>query len=387
MHTVIQGDSLAVLRDWPSSFFDCCVTSPPYWGLRDYGTPPVIWDAREGCEHHWGNGIDAPCARPGEKSPQEYGAKEIIGNRGDYQKSAFCSLCGAWRGSLGLEPDFRDYLRHLMQIMEQVGRVLKPTGTCWVNLGDSYVGGKGQNGSSKARRTAEERGYVQSGGTVMMDTRPADLPQLARPKSLCAIPDRFKIAMIDAGWVCRNEIIWYKRNCMPSSAKDRFTVDFEKVYFFTKQGKYYFKQQLEPMAQSTIRRVELAESREEVEAEIKAPVTNSYKRCDSAAVSRNMYSDERDHLVCAPSEGGRNRRCVWDITTKPSSEPHFAMFPDTLVEPMLSAGCPTGGVVLDPFSGMGTVGLVAERLGMDFIGIELNGEYAEKSEIRLVVGK
>ncbi len=404
----------------------------------------MVWDGRKGCPHHWGGEIISPSRSRNKQANSTIGVPESNYAVGTLMMNPsqgfFCSLCGAWRGSLGLEPDFRDYIRHLMQVMEQVWRVLKPTGSAWINLGDSYGGNQGR-GSGKGNEKGQK--IQQKAGLA---------------KSLCAIPDRFKIAMIDAGWICRNEICWWKRNAMPSSAKDRFTNDFEKIFFFVKQQKYYFKQQLEPAAQATIRRVGLGEARGKGENGNKAPVTDSYKRCNSAAVSRDVYNDSRDHLVCAPSGNGRNRRCVWDVCTKPSSEPHFAMFPDTLVTPMLSAGCPekvcsccgkpwmpayeeniiphdgdtasayptgssanrlallrqaarergeeyssgrkftgfkpscscgadyTPGVVLDPFSGMGTVGLVAARLGMDFVGIELSEKYAEKSEERIAGG-
>jgi len=304
MGMIIQGNSLDILSGMKESSIDCCVTSPPYWGLRDYGTPDVEWP-------------------------------------------------DGWKGSLGLESDFLDYIRHLMQIMEQVWRVLKPTGTCWVNLGDSYS--RSGNGSGDFR---ENKASISKDDRKYQGQKPGKTSVPA--KSLCAIPDRFKIAMIDAGWVARSEIIWFKRNCMPSSAKDRFTVDFEKVFFFTKQGKYYFKQQLEQYTS------------------LVGPM-----RDKNQEKYKNMPGQFSEGERTFYEAGGRNRRCVWDIPTKPSSEPHFAMFPDTLVEPMLSAGCPVGGVVLDPFSGMGTVGMVANRLGMDYVGIELSEEYAEKSDNKL----
>ncbi len=353
---IITGHALDVLQTLASESTDCMVTSPPYWGLRDYGTPPVVWDARDGCSHHWGNErvVTAPGAHlnadfnerwngsSGERRQEKMKPQEI-------SQGSFCSLCGAWRGSLGLEPQFTDYIRHLMQVMEQVWRVLKPTGSAWINLGDSYGGNQGR-GSGKGNEYGQK--VKQSAGLA---------------KSLCAIPDRFKIAMIDAGWICRNTLIWHKLSAMPSSAKDRFTVDFEYIHFFVKQPRYYFQQQLEPLAESTAR-----DKRME-----KEDFTERRNERDYPG------KQQQGSGMLKPTAGKRNRRCVWTINPKPSSEPHYAMFPDTLVEPMLSAGCPIGGVVLDPFSGMGTVGLVAARLGMDFIGIELNPDYAAKSQVRI----
>ena len=175
------GDCLELMKDIPDGSVDCCITSPPYWGLRDYGLEPVTWT--DGTTH-----------------------------------------------SLGLEPDFRLYIAHLIQIFDEVKRVLKPTGTCWVNLGDSYSGSGSPGGDFRNGK---------GGDTYLRPYNRKGLPA----KSLCQIPSRFSIAMSDAGWILRNEIVWWKRNCMPSSAKDRFTVDFEKVFFFTKQGRYWFEQQ------------------------------------------------------------------------------------------------------------------------------------------------
>jgi len=167
--------------------------------------------------------------------------------------------------------------------------------------------------------------------------------------------------MTDAGWILRNEIVWYKRNCMPSSAKDRFTVDFEKVFFFTKSKKYWFEQQFEPHT-----------------APLGKPRAFAKKGNNDRNDTGRVYDPEKD-----TSLKGRNKRCVWDVTTKPFKGAHFAVFPEALVEPMLSAGCPVGGTVLDPFAGAGTVGLVADRQEKDFIGIELNPEYCDMAEERI----
>ncbi len=509
LNTIICGNALDILRDWPEEYFDACVTSPPYWGLRSYPGTEVVWDAAEGCEHVWE--IMKGTRNIG-RDDGYYGG-DVYKGSWDVEKkhpldTNFCSLCGAWRGSLGLEPDFRDYLRHLMQIMEQVKRVLKPTGSAWINISDTYAssnmnpnqslstsralscgsGDTAQSGSQKSGRvcyhyggelqdgcrnhrncifhnerqhqrcilhsclTSRDNGHWDSVSSflaafslcVQESTTPSsvervqvasspkgkvlaslfearsffhdDTPSSCRdsyicdtfgmllpldchirdnllsflaynppvgltsynitnaslkvkPKSLCQIPSRFALAMTDAGWILRNHIIWYKRNCMPSSVKDRFTTDFESVFFFVKQPRYFFQQQREPHATSSLQR---------------AKNPDNPRRRSSGTIQENRVSSlewKPEKVILNPD--GRAKRCVWDIPTKPSSEPHFAMFPDTLVEPMLRAGCPIGGIVLDPFSGMGTVGLVAARLGMDFIGIELSEEYAEKSERRL----
>src|SRR5947209_6891825 len=179
---ILCGDALKVIQRLPSDSIDCVITSPPYWALRDYGV----------------------------------------------------------KGQLGLEPSFHDYLDKLCEVFDEVRRVLKPDGTCWVNMGDTYSspmkggGGTGQTGDGVYDRLKRRAGF----GPVKLKT---GLP----PKTLCQIPARFAIEMIERGWLLRNEIIWWKPNCMPQSARDRFTVDFEKVFFFVKSRRYYFKQQYE----------------------------------------------------------------------------------------------------------------------------------------------
>ena len=181
-----------------------------------------------------------------------------------------------------------------------------------------------------------------------------------KSKSLVGIPDRFKIKMIDKGFICRNEIVWHKPNQMPSSVKDRFTVDFEKFYFFTKNTKYYFEQQLEPYI-----------SKENHELRNK----NSEKY-----EGTNLFSDGgRDYY----SQGGRNKRCVWSINTKPLKEAHFAIYPEELIETPIKACCPENGIVMDIFFGSGTTGVVAKKLNRNYLGIELNSEYIKIAEKRL----
>jgi len=274
------GDAYEILQSLESESIDCVVTSPPYWAKRDYG-------------------VD---------------------------------------GQLGLEPDFQQYLEKLWQVFDEVYRVLKPTGTCFVNLGDTYYGGgKGQtNGINKA------------GGIGGEKFKNMEYP----PKSLCLIPERFAIGMIERGWILRNVIIWHKPNAMPESVKDRFTVDFEYIYFFTKSKKYYFQRIIEPYTSK--------------------PHTEGHK---------HKY---RDHGLISYREvlnfytqGGRNKRTVWSINTKPFKDAHFAVFPPDIPETCIKAGCPSDGIVLDPFLGSGTTAIVAEQLGREWIGIELKQEYCE----------
>ena len=181
------------------------------------------------------------------------------------------------------------------------------------------------------------------------------------------IPERFAIEMIDRGWCLRNQIIWHKPNQMPSSAKDRFTVDFEKVFFFVKQPTdYYFEQQLEPYT-------------EPLDRWAGQMVRGNYKtKTEQFAVQERNGRDMR------PNPEGKNMRTVWSINTEPSTEAHFATYPQRLVERMLKAGCPENGIVLDPFFGSGTTGVYARKVNRNFVGIELNPEYVKIAENRLL---
>lgn len=305
------GDALTQLQSIPNETVDCCITSPPYWALRDYKTD----------------------------------------------------------GQLGLEPTITEYINKLIQIFDQVKRVLKKTGTCWVVIGDTYAG----TGHKEGAEPDPKRNEPRQGQLIALNNKVNGIPN----KSLCLIPERFAIAMIDKGWILRNKIIWYKPNCMPSSAKDRFTVDWEYVYFFTKSQRYYFETQYEPFISTDGRPFEERVKHETWGGQPKKSINGIYP-------DTKMYPNwsKKQKLIADPL--GRIKRCVWKISTKPFSGAHFAVFPPRLIEPMIKAGCPVdGGIVLDPFMGAGTTGLVALQNARDFIGIELNAEYIKLAEQRL----
>jgi DNA modification methylase len=306
---IIQGDALTELSKLNSESVDCCITSPPYWALRDYK-------------------VD---------------------------------------GQLGLEPTIDEYIHKLATIFDQVKRVLKKTGTCWVVIGDTYGGGRGEPGITTGQ-----------GGTFtqIKDGWYSRKAIHGMTKSLCLIPERFAISMINNGWILRNKIIWYKPNCMPSSAKDRFTIDWEYVYFFTKSQKYFFETQYEPIQETTLERDKY------LRGGGKNALYTDDTRFYAAGSSRTRIKEPRmfDHSNTL----GRIKRAVWKISTKPFSSAHFAVFPPDLVLPMLKAGCPSpDGLVLDPFLGAGTTGLVALQNARRFIGIELNPEYVKLAQDRL----
>jgi len=182
-------------------------------------------------------------------------------------------------------------------------------------------------------------------------------------KCLCMIPFRFAVEMVNRGWILRNTIIWWKPSCMPSSAKDRFTVDFEYVFFFVKNKKYWFEQQTEQAVTDL--------------PVVRKPRSEPDNRLIKAQLDKDPWGS------MGYTNGNRNKRTVWTINTKPYKEAHFATFPEKLVEPMIKAGCPESGIVLDIFAGAGTTGLVAKKLNRDFIGIELNPEYIEIANKRI----
>jgi site-specific DNA-methyltransferase (cytosine-N4-specific) len=356
---------LETLRRMPDEFIDCVITSPPYYGLRSYGTEPQIWGNHNGCAHEWGKEIVTPGQTGGDGRTSTLNAKKTIDGRfatdchahGDDKKfnearSNFCQHCNAWRGELGLEPTFQLFISHLIDIFREVKRVLKPTGTVWVNLGDSFNGsGKGVAGVSSAI------GAVVSNGQHL--DRLTNDPAIPR-KSLMNIPARFAIAMTDElQFINRNHLIWHKPACMPSSAKDRFTVDFESIFFFTKSAKYWFEQQTEIASPDTVIR-----DRETTK------LNNTPGRSRQSGLITNHYET-------------RNMRTVWRVPFEPQSEEHYASYPTKLIATPIKAGCPVGGIVYDPFMGTGTSAVVAHKLGRKFIGSELNPKYADIATKRL----
>lgn len=317
LNKIHKGHALEILKTFPDSSINTCITSPPYWGLRDYKTDPVKWQ-------------------------------------------------DGWLGELGAEPDFNAYINHLCDIFDEVKRVLKDDGTCWVNIGDTY-GGCSLN-SSYGVKAKGETSFLKS----VEHLQKVAHTRGKYSKSLLLIPFRFAIEMSNRGWTVRNVIIWQKPNAAPQSAKDRFTVDFEYLFFFSKNKKYYFERQLEPIKQST------------------------YDRCKSGCginkganyQGLNKTNFERLQKRMLSGEiSGRNTRTVWSIATHAYHGAHFAVFPPALLEIPIKAGCPEDGIVLDPFIGSGTTAVVANRLNRKWIGIELNPEYTKLAETRILQNK
>lgn len=360
VNTILHGHVLEELKKIPDNSIDMTFTSPPYWGMRNYNTDPVIWDNHNGCNHSWilftrkGQTGGTKSSKVQIKGQDNF---QIVKDSTQYK----CEICDAWIGELGAEPTFQLYLQHLFEIFKEVKRILKPTGSCWVNLGDGYSGsnqGAGANAPSGKQATNRGTNYMNSKEHKSLLTKTG----LAR-KSLIGIPDRFKIMMIDDGWVCRNEIVWHKPNQMPNSAKDRFTVDFEKLYWFTKKSKYYFEQQLEESIWA-----------KKDKRFINGPTQGN--KCSEGQYALNKSGTFR-------KDGNRNKRTVWSINTVGCKEAHFAVFPEEFVKTPVLATCPENGIVLDMFFGTGTTGKVASDLGRNYIGIELSPKFLEISKKRL----
>ncbi len=337
---ILRGDVRERLRDIPDESVHCVVTSPPYWGLRDYGHD----------------------------------------------------------GQIGLESSPQQFMATLVDVFREVRRVLREDGTLWLNLGDSYaatVGGVGNNPSSKSTLTTNNGRGPQPGDKYAAGNEGDAIRLLPglKPKNLVGIPWRVAFALQSDGWYLRQDIIWSKPNPMPESVRDRCTKAHEYIFLLAKSERYYYDQEaiLEPAAPDSLLRLAQPGLNDQVGSDRVPGKTNGRMK----AVSRKMAEAYRERMDGALSGGvensslgipaglERNKRSVWTVTTQPFKEAHFATFPPALIEPCILAGCPPGGVVLDPFGGAGTTGLVADRLQRDAILIELNPEYADMAERRI----
>lgn len=384
---IFYGHVLDVLRQMPDQSVNCVVTSPPYWGLRDYGIPPSVWGGDSSCRHEWvtedieremrrGLGLKDSVAntRGGAIKCAEVGVQRF--QRGD------CLICGAWLGCFGLEPTPEMYADHAVEIFGEVRRVLREDGTLWLNIGDSYhaAGGAGTQGESGQRA---DRRHTQA------NLRASIQPVGLKPKDLCGIPWMLAFALRVDGWYLRQDLIWHKPNPMPESVTDRCTKAHEYIFLMSKSQRYHYDQEatLEPTSPNTNARLS-----QKVEAQIGSERANGGQKTNGnmKAVGRKLTeegsgvksNESFSNAVCCLVEK-RNKRSVWTVATESFSEAHFATFPTELIKPCILAGCPQGGIVLDPFAGSGTTMQVARSLNCKSIGIELNPEYIEIAKRRL----
>lgn len=301
--TIHTGDCRDVLATLPTASVDCIVTSPPYFGLRDYGKANQI----------------------------------------------------------GLEPTPDAFVAEMVDVFREARRVLRDDGTLWLNIGDSYaVSGKGGNpADSQHRKQATNVGSLVSG---------RKRTDVLKPKDLIGIPWRVAFALQADGWYLRQDIIWSKPNPMPESVRDRCTKAHEYIFLLSKSERYYYD------ADAIAEPAKYA-------GHVVSLGDKSLSRGQARAAGR--LPSGNGNAVSVTVSPTRNRRSVWTITTKTFGGAHFATFPPELAELCTKAGCRIGGVVLDPFGGAGTTGLVADRLGRNAILIELNPDYAEMARHRL----
>lgn len=299
--SVVEGDCRDTLRTLDAGSVQTCVTSPPYFGLRDYGHD----------------------------------------------------------GQIGLEPTPDEFVAALVEVFRDVRRVLRDDGTVWLNLGDSYASApKGNPGDKGNLNQSAPRGFEQGGAYGK-----ANLPGI-KQKDLIGIPWMVAFALRADGWYLRSEVIWAKTSCMPEAVKDRPTKAHETIFLLSKRSRYFYDA-------DAIR-------------EALAPATIADNRIPFSRPSNgNEGSVEIGHPIPTP-EAGRNKRSVWTVATQPFPGAHFATFPPKLIEPCILAGSREGDVVLDPFAGAGTTGMVALRHSRSFVGCELNPEYVQIARDRII---
>jgi site-specific DNA-methyltransferase (cytosine-N4-specific) len=363
--TLYVGDALEVLQGMPAESVHCVVTSPPYWGLRDYGTSS--WAGGDpDCDHiqiervmHAGRQGNATGTPPG------------AGRIGDEYFRDICGKCGATRADqqLGLEPTPDAYIERMVEVFREVRRVLRRDGTCWLNIGDSYAGnGQAQPQSKEVLPPSLANPREGMAGELFTTARTGNSVVPGLPsKNLVGIPWRLAFALQADGWYLRADVIWAKPNPMPESVTDRPTKAHEYVFLLTREARYFYDQE---------------SIRESATWDRWGDQTNGKYVDQDGMHAARMKPKSREELQ-AMAANGRNARSVWTIATQPYAEAHFATFPEELPRRCIAAGCPEDGVVLDPFIGSGTVALVARRLGRRSIGIELNPEYAELCARRL----
>lgn len=350
INKIFNSDCLSGLSILPDNSIDCCITSPPYFGLRDYGTSDQI----------------------------------------------------------GLEATPELFINSLVSVFTEVKRVLKPEGTLWLNLGDSYAGNGGQYGTAKSTLSGTKQGESQYGAHLRFIKKGYGL----KSKDLIGIPWMAAFALRSAGWYLRQDIIWHKPNPMPESVTDRCTKSHEYIFLLSKSAKYYYDHNsiMQDVAASSIGRLQQDIENQTGSSRVPGKTNgnmkaswngSSFDRGKTGVIKetrggRKSGNIERKDRPGVPEGTGKNqkgsvpwegmkanKRSVWTVTTKPFKEAHFATFPEDLIVDCIKAGCPDGGIVLDPFMGAGTTALVARKLNRNFIGYELNPDYIKIAEERL----
>jgi DNA modification methylase len=397
--TLYTGDTVEVLSELADSSVHCVVTSPPYWGLRDYHT--ATWEGGDpDCAHATGCDVTQPQSNTQSRG-REAGYLTTPAHRGRSPRT--CRRCGAVRQDrqYGLEPTPEAYVDTLRAVFAHLERVLVDTGTVWLNLGDSY------SATPPGRTRDPMRASTLSGQSAAAPPRESvreanvDRTHGVPRKNLIDIPWRVAFALQRDGWILRNAIVWHKPNAMPESVRDRLSTRYELLFLLTKQPRYWFD--LDPIRQPLNRPEALGEGsviggRKGRHAGIDATARRrghtiygtSGKYGDTAAFATQSPGDAmrptgRQHTAAHPR--GKNPGDVWSIATRPLRAAHFAAFPIDIPLRCIAAGCPPDGVVLDPFSGAATTGLAARQLGRQYVGIDLNPEFHDIGKARLITDR
>ena len=388
---IINADCREALRTLDAGSVQTCITSPPYFGLRDYGTGSWT-DGDPQCDH-------AGSGRPSD-SKQWDGTLDGAGDRPRPQGAAHrggipgVCACGALRvdRQIGLETTPDEFVDALVEVFREVRRVLRDDGTVWLNLGDSYAGSWGAQGRSGQMA---ERSVISARQIEEHPQNPARTGTIrqvgVKNKDLIGIPWMVAFALRADGWYLRQDIIWSKPNPMPESVTDRCTKAHEYVFLLSKSHRYFYDAQAikEPLSEtSSIRLSQDVENQAgsdrahgggvKTMKAVGPPVGGAKYGDDDATENRTKSGKHYEQGAV------RNKRSVWTVTTKPYGGAHFATFPPDLIEPCILAGAPEGATVLDPFAGSGTTGMVALRHGRSFIGCELNPEYVELARHRII---
>lgn len=338
LNTIHIGDALEQLKKLPDECVNCIVSSPPYWGLRNYGVDGQIGQ---------------------EKTPEEF--------------------VGA-----------------LVSVFREAKRALKDDGTLWLNIGDSYAScGRNRTAESAVKNTGLKSGLDTQANIL---SQPNKLVGDLKPKDLVGIPWMLAFALRADGWYLRFDIIWSKKNCMPESVTDRPTRSHEYIFLLSKSQKYYYDHEAikEPAiydvdgtgtqarkARANGNKLEPTKQVNGIRAAGFKDATLMNGKHKQDQVGSRVYEGFNQRNADSDKTGMRNKRGVWTTATAMFSEAHFATFPEELIVDCIKAGCPIGGVVLDPFMGAGTTALVSAKLNRNYIGVELNPTYAAMADKRL----
>lgn len=351
MNKIEFGDCREIMKRWKEEGvkIQTCITSPPYYGLRDYGT--ATWEGGDvNCNHQ--NAEINPLkvgGFTGDRLRKENGSE----NKKYLKLKKQCPDCGAIKkdNQIGLEQTPKEYIENMVDVFNHVKELLTDDGTLWVNIGDSYSSGGRTSTTNQSLRGNTEYGV----------TRPPVI-QGIKPKDLIGIPWMLAFALREAGWYLRQDIIWHKPNPMPESVTDRCTKSHEYIFLLSKSDKYYF---------------------DHVAIKEQGVTPAGTKGAKGSVECQNQFGVNARPPEYKIYDGMRNKRDVWTVNVRPYKGAHFATYPTALIEPCIKAGSRINDIVFDPFMGSGTTAQVAKQLGRQYLGCELNKEYEKLQQERI----